>query len=245
MLERVDTADTVRLGDNRGRQLGDPLLPRSDTAETEPVLHHAAAARPSSLSLFVVVKIVFWGALVAFFVTNAIVSKPLLPISKQIAVFLAVLSIFGALLFIGAKLAALCIREVIRELKTAEQPRDKLLCLASELDLEEQLAALPKTQEMQTQAADSLVQIITAALKEATDTEELRNLLVQAFLTALRDPELKAGLKGAVIDGLKDEDMHAAAIAGSVQGFAKSLRLPSFGGAAGSGGGSGAARPGT
>jgi hypothetical protein len=203
------------------------LLPCSDTEDYDPLLYRSSLEVLASNStekgrltfLEVAICLILVGTLVAD------VGMHFLPVSRAVSLALAIsVCSLSFVYFCCAKLSALAIRGVLRELKASNSPGENLVALFEQRDLEAQLNRIqPKKEEVQNAMADALVQIITASLKEATTSDELREVLTTTVLAALNDEQLKAGLKEVMITGLKDKDVHAAAISGSVQGIAQSF----------------------
>jgi hypothetical protein len=110
------------------------------------------------------------------------------------------LCVVAFLYIFGSKLVARALFGVVRELKATNVSADKLLCLASEDDLSQILSKLPARHAIRQEVSKSLVETVTVALKEAMHRDELHDVLLKVFLAALKDPELKAGVKAAVID---------------------------------------------
>ena len=94
--------------------------------------------------------------------------------------------------------------------------RHPQIALSTEKDLEEHLERLP-SREMLTRIS---IDIITEALREATNTHEIRDILVKGIAAALQQQELKEGLKELIVGGLSNSEIQSG-VGGIVGGVVR------------------------
>ena len=98
-------------------------------------------------------------------------------------------TVLGFFYFFGAKIVAMALRSILREIRATDTLSDSYLALATRQDL-----------------------------NYAVESNAIKDVLVQSLVSALKHESLKIGLKDLLVEGLQNQEVSEAAISGVAGG---------------------------